>query len=787
MEQAHSDNLSQEVTKKELSITGVTAASKVYNGNTNVTLNTASAVLVGKVGSDNVSLVSGSASGVFADKNAGDAKTIIASGFSLSGTAADNYTLTQPSDIKADITKATVTVTANTDSKTYDGTANSAVSPSVVGIIAPDVASTDPIQVFADPNAGTEKTITASGLAINDGNSGNNYNISYVNKTTGIINKANQVISWENPANITYGTALSATQLNATATAGALTYDPAIDAVLNAGSQTLNVTAAATENYNEATKQVTIVVDKANQVITWDNPANITYGTALSATQLNATAVGDLTYTPALNTILDAGTHTLSVTAAATENNSEAIKEVTLIVDKATPVIKIESASASSIYGDPVDFSVSVSGINDTPLTGTVLLRCIESVLDTAELNSGKVIFTTSRLEANDLHAPNAVFLGDDNYNNCTSNYLNHHVGVKALNVSGITAKSKVYDGSTAASLSGTGILSGVVNNEEVFLEVSEALGEFADKNVGTDKPVKVSGLTIKGSGAKNYKLEQPEGIAGAITPRPVTIEGITADNKIYDGTTLATLKIGTSLQNVISGDEVTLLKDGATGNFIDKNVAKEVKVIASGFGISGEQANNYTIVQPEFNAEITKAPLTITADNKTKSFNGGIYSDGYTVGYNGFVNNETADILGGILNFSGEAIDATSAGFYSIIPAGLSALNYEITYVNGTLNITDIGTFNNSPEDSKSYVTVYRNPSVYGNVNFKFGLNYNAKVTIDIIDMKGLLVGRAFEGNVIANEVNVITYKNALPTGTYIYRLKSGTELTCGKFIVAK
>ena len=63
--------------------------------------------------------------------------------------------------------------------------------------------------------------------------------------------------------------------------------------VLNAGrGQTLSVTFTPTDaaNYTTATKTVTITVLKATPTISWSTPADITYGTALSATQLNATA-----------------------------------------------------------------------------------------------------------------------------------------------------------------------------------------------------------------------------------------------------------------------------------------------------------------------------------------------------------------------------------------------------------------------------------------------------------------------------------------------------------------
>ena len=115
------------------------------------------------------------------------------------------------------------------------------------------------------------------------------------------------------PGRITYGTALSATQLNATASVpGTFVYI----AVGGHGAerrrgQTLSVTFTPTDaaNYTTATKTVSINVLKATPVITWATPADITYGTALSATQLNATAStpGTFVYTPTAGTVLNAG------------------------------------------------------------------------------------------------------------------------------------------------------------------------------------------------------------------------------------------------------------------------------------------------------------------------------------------------------------------------------------------------------------------------------------------------------------------------------------------------
>ena len=105
--------------------------------------------------------------------------------------------------------------------------------------------------------------------------------------------------------------------------AGTFAYTPPSGTVLNAGTQTLSVTFTPTDavNYSPITKTVQIVVSQATPVIAWSNPASIVYGTALSTTQLNATASvpGVLVYTPAAGNIPAAGTDTLSVTFTPTD------------------------------------------------------------------------------------------------------------------------------------------------------------------------------------------------------------------------------------------------------------------------------------------------------------------------------------------------------------------------------------------------------------------------------------------------------------------------------------
>jgi MinD-like ATPase involved in chromosome partitioning or flagellar assembly len=191
-------------------------------------------------------------------------------------------------------------------------------------------------------------------------------------------------ITWPEPAPIAYGAALSSTQLNATAPIpGKFVYSPAAGEMLAAGTHTLSVTFTPTDsNIPAAQTSITLVVAKAMPAITWPEPAAISYGTALSSTQLNATAPvrGSFVYTPAAGEVLAAGTHTLSVTFTPKNTENEATMQATvkLTVAKATPIITWP-APAAIAYGSllsavQLNATALVPGtFVYTPAAGTVL------------------------------------------------------------------------------------------------------------------------------------------------------------------------------------------------------------------------------------------------------------------------------------------------------------------------------------------------------------------------------------------------------------------------------
>ncbi len=199
--------------------------------------------------------------------------------------------------------------------------------------------------------------------------------------------KTTPTVTWTNPGAIVYGTALSASQLDATASVpGTFAYSPPLGTVLGAGqNQVLSVTFTPndTTDYNTVTSSTTINVEQATPTVSWTKPADIDYGTALGASQLNATASvpGIFSYTPALGTVLKAGlAQKLSVTFTPNDGIDYASVTIstTINVQQATPTVTWPSP-ADIVFGTPLgasqlDASASVAGtFTYNPPSGTVM------------------------------------------------------------------------------------------------------------------------------------------------------------------------------------------------------------------------------------------------------------------------------------------------------------------------------------------------------------------------------------------------------------------------------
>ena len=225
---------------------------------------------------------------------------------------------------------------------------------------------------------------------------------------------------------------------------------------------------------------------------------------------------------------------------------------------------------------------------------------------------------------------------------------LTANITAKALTVTGLTAGSKVYDATTAVSLSGTAALlgaeapgTGTTSDGKPYTgdTVSVgggAAGSVGDRNVGSNKAVTVTGCTLSGAQAGNYTVTQPTGLTANITAKALTITGLSAVNKFYDGTTAVTLN-GTAALLAAEGPGSGSTEDGkpymgddvsaggtAAGEFADRNVGTDIAVNISGVSLSGAQSGNYTAnlaVKGDILDTKTDASTTTIVDANSANF----------------------------------------------------------------------------------------------------------------------------------------------------------------------
>jgi hypothetical protein len=205
-------------------------------------------------------------------------------------------------------------------------------------------------------------------------------------------------LTWPGPAGIVYGTALGATELNATADApGTFTYTPPAGTLMAAGAGQLlavEFTPSDALHYETASLTATIDVARATPALTWPAPAAIVFGAALGTRELNATAdvPGTFVYAPPPGTVLPVGDHqqlSTTFTPADSANYRVATAATQISVLPSDPLavaVVTPNGGESVLAGVPTiirwaatggapgpqsfDVSVSVDGYHFTPIAG---------------------------------------------------------------------------------------------------------------------------------------------------------------------------------------------------------------------------------------------------------------------------------------------------------------------------------------------------------------------------------------------------------------------------------
>jgi len=273
------------------------------------------------------------------------------------------------------------------------------------------------------------------------------------------------------------------------------------------------------------------------------------------------------------------------------------------------------------------------------------------------------------------------------NYNALSTTGSSINITKANLAVTGLSANGKTYDTSAIATLTGTAAVT-ALGTDSITLG-GTATGSFANKNVGTNKAVTVTGNTLSGLDAGNYNLVQQTGITATITKADLAMTGLAASSKTYDAGTVATLT-GTAAVTALGTDSVTL-GGTASGSFANKNVGTGKAVTVTGNTLTGTDAGNYNLVQQTgLSADISKADLAVTGlSASSKTYDAGtvatltgtaavtaLGTDSVTLGgtaSGSFANKNVG--TGKAVTVTGNTLSGLDAGNYNLVQqTGLSA-----------------------------------------------------------------------------------------------------------------
>ncbi|WP_346309133.1 YDG domain-containing protein, partial [Limnohabitans sp.] len=552
------------ITPASLIVSGITAANKVYDGTTGATINgVGSSNLLGLIAGDAITF--SGVSGTFADKHAGMGKTVSLS-YTLNGTAKDNYSIIDQATTTADITQLALTVSATGVSKVYDGGTGM-----------------------------TNVNLTSNKLTVNDVVDDVSVSVigSFTNKDAG-INKGYTL------------------EVIGVSGADARNYSLTIGTVFNGAGGTITQR-ALTVTANHAVK----TYDGQN----WAGGNGLSYSGFASGEDASV-LTGTVAWGGTAQGVRNAGSYTLSASGYATTSNySFNYVDGTLTIDPAA--LTLSAVSETKVYDAT------------TTSLGTVLvsgLQVGDSISNLTQAFDSKAVGTgASRL--NVVTGASGYVINDGNNSanyTVTLQAASGEITQRAIAIGGITASSKEYNGNDTATVNTTvdantnatsaaGATGWIVGDDFVV----NATGVFSDKHVGTNKVVTLTS-TYSGTDVGNYLITDQATTTADITPKSITITGITAADKVYNGTNAVVV----SVDDATGWIETDSFRVDANGSFADRHVGTG-KTVNLNVSYSGDDIGNYIVTVPaSTTANITAKPVTLNAPTATRDYNG---QTGYT------------------------------------------------------------------------------------------------------------------------------------------------------------
>ncbi len=668
------------ITKATLTITATTNT-KNYDSTTSAA---ATPTVSGLIGTDSVTGLAE----VYADKNAGSSKTLSVSSYTVNdGNSGNNYTVTTVTDMTGVINRASLTITATTNTKVYDATTSAAAVPTVTGLVGADTA-TGLTEVYTDANAGSGKTLSVSAYSINDGNGGNNYTVTTVANTTGLISKAALAISAITNAKTYDSTTSSAaiplvTGLQGSDTVTGLSESFNSRTVGNGKTLTVNTGYTINDgnggnNYTVTTaNDTTGAITQASLTITASTNTK-TYDSKVTAAAIPTVSglFGNDSVTGLAEVYADANagsSKTLSVTTyTVNDGNGGNNYIVTTVVDTTGVINQAALTISAKTNTKSYDASTSASAIPTVTsgLVGGDTVTGLAEVYADPNAGTGKTL-SVSAYTINDGN-------GGNNYTVTTVTSTTGVINKAALTIQALTF-TKSYDASTSAAVipQVTGLKGG-----DSVTGLSES---YNNKNVGNAKLLSVNpGYTINdGNGGNNYTVTTFTNGSGSITKATLTITAST-NTKTYDSTTTAAAI--PTVSGLFGGDTVTGLSEA----YLDKNagIAKTLKVNAGYTVVDGNGGNNYTVATAnDTTGVITPAPLTITAQTNTKNFDG-VTSAAAKPTVSGLIGNDKATGLAEMYADPNPGTGKTLSVTGYTINDGNGGNNYTVTTVNDTTGV---------------------------------------------------------------------------------------------------
>ncbi len=402
----------------------------------------------------------------------------------------------------------------------------------------------------------------------------------------------------------------------------------------------------------------------AQPLITWPTPADIVYGTALGAAQLNATssAPGIFTYNPPAGTVLNAGSQVLSATFNPTDTNSYVPVTTNAALVVLPEALTITAVNTSKLYGAAVPaLTASYSGFVNGDTASSLTTQPALTTTATAASPVGSYPITASGAAS-------------PNY---TISYASGTLTVSkaALTITAANA-SKLY-GAVLPVL--TASYSGFVNGDSASsLTTKPALTTTAT----AASPVGSYPITASGAASPNYTISYASGTL-TVSKAALTITAANA-SKLYGAAVPA---LTASYSGFVNGDSASSL---TTKPALTTTATAASPVGSYSITASGAASPNYTISYASGTLTVSKAALTITAANATKLYLAPMPA--LSASYSGFVNGDTASSLTTPPTLTTTATVASPVGTYPITASGAASPNYTIRYVSGTLTVTKKG-----------------------------------------------------------------------------------------------